>query len=340
MKKRNVAFVYFASIFSGGLYLIYWLLENSAECSAFDKNGFSDVRKTMIKFAVFLCTALAAFGLAFSQIADDLNTRAGNIVFALSMAIFMVAAIYGFIIILKSFYSLVLRVNSLRALRGIDNQHSAGLYTFLILIYNIGLVLAQKDINELADADMPGSARARSQTEEDESAQDRQRIKKYMVCLISALVLFCAGLTAEAIIVLPARDHISIGEIRRGKLDNALLDIDLADGCSHVSEFSCPAAGSYGIWIDQDISYSGGVAPRLRMAISNEDGEICRLDLSCEETSSSYQSVSSSINGENSRKMLGKLTTANLPRQGRYKIEVESLLPSKSRIRKLRLLIK
>lgn len=144
MKERRLGFVYIFSIFTCGVYSIYWLLSLAYEINQYfeeEKIKFKSLMvKLLITFVIIIILIIGSYSLDYGS----------NFPFLLFFSCFGLAIYFTFLII-STFYKIVKHVYIIQEMENIEPKINKEFCLVMFFIYSIGVIILQKNVNKISE---------------------------------------------------------------------------------------------------------------------------------------------------------------------------------------------
>jgi len=144
MKKRITGLVYIFSFFTGGIYFIYWILSLAYEINQYFKEEKIKFKSLVVQFSIILTLYLI---LLFKYLPRN------NIINTWHILVFFICfalAIYWLFLIVSTLFKIVKNVYIIQEIENIEPKINKEFCLKIFLIYFIGIIILQKNINKIA----------------------------------------------------------------------------------------------------------------------------------------------------------------------------------------------
>ena len=144
MKNRIVGLVYVFSLFTGGIYFIYWLLNLVYQINQYFKEEKIKFKLLIIKLSITFITyiALLFIGIKLFNADNGFSILVFFICFALG--------IYWLFLLISTLLKIVKSVEIIQEMENIEPKINKEFCLVMFLIYFIGIIILQKNINKIA----------------------------------------------------------------------------------------------------------------------------------------------------------------------------------------------
>ena len=138
MKKRKIGFVYFFSLFTCGIYFVYWLLSLVSEINQY-------FNENKIKFKTLAIKLIITF-IVLILIIQLQNIEENKLLFYISFLL----GIYFLFLIISTLYKTIKYVYIIREIENIEPKINKEICLMMFLIFYSGIIILQRNINEIS----------------------------------------------------------------------------------------------------------------------------------------------------------------------------------------------